>query len=87
MLGCQFCRMEENGDYGSDLTSLIHVEEKRGDIKCTDKESKETYHDDAFNIISEYDIKICGDLLMFSLGDMSEISRKINFCPICGREL
>lgn len=87
MIGCEYCRMEDDGeDFGSDLKPLIRVEET-GRRFDTEDGCEETYHSESFEVWSIYNVTIFDDRLQLAIGDASEIGRKINYCPMCGRRL
>lgn len=88
MVGCAYCRMEENGDFGPDLTSLFTMEQcwkPEKEIEAVDihglnrtKNAVTTQH---------MDVTVFGNRLNICFNGEFEFERHINYCPMCGRRL
>ena len=85
MIGCKFCRIEENGDYGADLTPLVVMGSgwkpisKGMTAKTIDGRKSQT--------TQLMEITVFRDNLNVCFNGEFEFERKIKYCPMCGREL
>lgn len=87
MIGCEFCRMEENGDFGFDLKPLAVI---NAGWKPETKEVKAVTIDgykNAFIATQLMEITVMRDALNICFNGEYEFERKIRFCPMCGRRL
>ena len=78
MIGCKYCRMEENGDFGPDLTSLLTMEQ------CW-KPGKEVKTVELAGTLME--VTVFDNRLNICFNGEFEFERIIKYCPMCGREL
>lgn len=76
MIGCEYCRMEDNGDYGRDLRPLMELEGG-----WTDSHTGKT-------VTNQFlEITVMGNTLNVCFNGEYEMIREIKYCPMCGREL
>ena len=88
MIGCKYCRMEENGDFGPDLTSLLTMEQ------CW-KPGKEVKTVGVNGIMRTkgtiptqlMEVTVFDNRLNICFNGEFEFERIIKYCPMCGREL
>ena len=86
VIGCQYCGVYENGDVIPDLNYLIGVREKVESLSP----NVELDGDCEDGISANYIVSVCGDDLslgFYSMNHAIHASRKIRFCPMCGRKL
>ena len=84
MMGCEFCRMMENGDCGRDLKPLIRIgrafETDQG-VDC------HTTEPDMCGVNECMAVVLYADELTLYIGDDYAVCRKVKYCPMCGREV
>ena len=88
MIGCKYCRMEENGDFGPDLTSLLTMEQcwKPGkDVKTV--ELAGTARTKYALTTQLMEVTVFDNRLNICFNGEFEFERIIKYCPMCGREL
>lgn len=83
MIGCQYCRMEENGDIGYDLAPLMVIRKKYEAITPDVKINAEA---NLIGIMNTH-VEVSDGRLHVIIGEACHIERKINYCPVCGRSL
>lgn len=75
-IGCEYCRMEANGDFGRDLKPLAMYEGG-----WTDSNTGERITTTCF------EITVMRDRLNICFNCEHELEKIIKYCPMCGREL
>ena len=86
MIGCKYCRMEENGDFGLDLTSLLTMEQcwKPGkEVKTVSVNGKGK----GAILTQLMEVTVFDNRLNICFNGEFEFERIIKYCPMCGREL
>ena len=82
MIGCEYCRVEDNGDIGRNLKEIIQIrriyEVESQDSECIEEETP----DDKYIAIGIYN----GYLSYIENGRIC-VERKVNYCCMCGRKL
>ena len=82
MIGCQYCGMKENGDIPSELEMLMRV---RPSFEAMD-EGYEVRISDFWHDSMSMNLGVYNGKLVLFIGQVSEVVRKINYCPMCGRK-
>lgn len=88
MIGCKYCRMEENGDFGPDLTPLLLMEQcwRPGkDVKTVSMNGIERTKSTIPTQLME--VTVFDNRLQICFNGEFEFEREIKYCPMCGREL
>ena len=87
MIGCEFCRMEDNGDFGGDLKPLMILNMGWKPDSPAKTVTMASRRSTAFLVTQLMEITVMRDALNICFNGEYEFERKIRFCPMCGREL